>query len=269
MSENCVEMYMLAAQVLEETHISFENYIQFVESRDEFNFLRGNDYKVTIDEFMAYYHRPLDLLYFTMFDADLSDEVTFDEYCNGIYQTLKPELLLESEEWFNDEISNSDYLTDVEVNEFEVELYDYNSNNVVEEEEWLSALIQINEYYQLAAMTGVGTNFFILADFTESGFSEAEFNFFDVDQDTGVNFEEWCKGKKTINSFEFLLNGDIDLHDDDDNDSYDSAFDINMDGDITSEEFILGMTWWNEFFYYNEAGDPVSAGAFGDYEINL
>jgi len=38
--------------------------------------------------------------------------------------------------------------------------------------------------------------------------------------------------------------------------NYDSTFDIDMDGEITNEEFILGMTWMNEYLALNPSGEP-------------
>jgi hypothetical protein len=131
-------------------------------------------------------------------------------------------------------------------------LYDYNDDGLIDEEEWLDAQIQLNQYYILEDFGEVSNA--DLSDFEANGFSLAEFSFFDGDANNEVDLNEWCIGMKAINTFEFLLNGSNELHDDDDNMNYDSTFDIDMDGEITNEEFILGMTWMNEYLVLNPSG---------------
>jgi len=84
-------------------------------------------------------------------------------------------------------------------------LYDYNDDGLIDEDEWLDAQIQLNQYFNMEELNE--GEYADLEDFEANDFSSAEFSFFDGDADGEVDLNEWCIGMKAINTFEFLLNG--------------------------------------------------------------
>jgi hypothetical protein len=71
-------------------------------------------------------------------------------------------------------------------------LYDYNDDGVIDENEWLDAQIQLNQYFNLEEISE--GDYADLEDFEANGFSKAEFSFFDGDANNEVDLNEWCIG---------------------------------------------------------------------------
>jgi hypothetical protein len=85
----------------------------------------------------------LDTLYFNMFDADQSLEITWPEFCIGTDKIMRPEYENMEQNLYDMSVEDWKIMTTVTEN-YAVDLYDFNNDGFITEEEWVKAQIQIN-----------------------------------------------------------------------------------------------------------------------------
>jgi hypothetical protein len=181
-----VESYIQGSSVAYFTIDSYQG-LQYV--RDDFNLIRGKDYEITRKELAAYDISSYSDLYFDMFDTDVSKEVSWPEYCAGMTRINSPLLANGNEDWYGMTVEE---FTALGVNDAtQVNFFDMNADGIVEEEEWIVAQTQLNEFFSYLApdASEVDTSALTADDFTVE-----EIAFWDSNNDNFVSMDEFVSG---------------------------------------------------------------------------